>query len=73
MTDEDDDESDKQLEAGDRRYSCLKIVILTILTAMNYEFWIFADIFDIFKYEIPQKSKFKTPKQLIMGIFDPQK
>ena len=37
---------------------------------MNFEF---LHIFDIFKFEIPKKSKFQVPKIVKIAVFDPLK
>jgi len=47
-----------------------KIAIFTIWPALNFEF---LHIFDIFKGEIPKKSKYKASKIVQMTVFDPQK
>ena len=43
---------------------------MPILVGLNYEL---LGIYDIFKYEIPNKSKFKASKIVKMTVFDPQK
>ena len=45
----------------------LIIAILTILVALNFEF---LEIFDIFKWEFPQKSKITASKMVKMAVFD---
>ena len=45
-----------------------KTDILTKCVALNFEF---LNIFDVFKCEIPRKSKFKASNIIKMAVFDP--
>ena len=47
------------------RIETTKIAIFTTLVALNFEF---LEIFDIFKLEIPQKSKVKPCKMVKMTV-----
>ena len=49
-------------------FEAQKTAISTIWKALNFEF---LDIFDIFKCEIPRKSKFKASNIIKMAVFDP--
>ena len=44
-----------------------KTASFTTFTPLNFEF---LEVFDTFKYEISQKSKFKASKSVKMEIFD---
>ena len=51
-------------------FRSLKTDILTIKQNLNCRF---LDIFEIFKYETPKKSKFTASKMVEMTVFDPLK